>query len=71
MPTPRKKNLPPRRTMRRAAIVALLAGEPVCTTCTGWGTLEDHAACRTCNGQGVSSSIAAILAPARDLFRRA
>lgn len=71
MMIPLRKNRPPRRTMRRAAIVALLAGEPVCTTCTGWGTLDDHSVCRACSGQGVSSSVAAILAPAHDLFRRA
>lgn len=61
-----KKIRPPRRIMRRAALVALLSGEPVCSCCDGWGTdrVDPDVDCVACSGQGVSGSVHAVLAPA-------
>ena len=66
MIVPLRKNRSRRRIMRRAAVAALLAGEPVCSSCTGWGTLEDHEVCHACSGQGVSESVAREFAIARE-----
>jgi DnaJ-class molecular chaperone len=71
MIVPLKKNRPARRVMRRAAVVALLAGEPVCSVCGGWGTLDSRGdKCSSCAGQGVSASVAADLSVARELLGR-
>lgn len=66
-----KKVRPPRRIMRRAALVALLSGEPVCSCCDGWGTDRNDAECVACSGQGVSASVHAVLAPALQIDWRA
>ena len=68
---PSQKKRPARRVMRRAAVVALLAGEPVCSVCGGWGTLDSRdAECLACSGQGVSAHVAADLLIARELLGR-
>ena len=69
MIVPIRKKRPARRVMRRAAVVALLAGEPVCSVCTGWGTLQTRdAECPACSGQGVSSVVARDLADVAELL---
>lgn len=60
-----RKQRPARRVLRRAAVIALLAGDPVCSSCDGWGTdrVDGNADCPACAGQGVSASVRALFAP--------
>ena len=52
----------PTRVWTTQAVIAMLAGDPVCDTCAGHGRIEvtgprDHRVCPACGGRGVPRSL--------------